>query len=85
MAAKRTHEQSTFEGAGDIRNDSSVREDGEVPADTRSGSSERGTAERPWLKLSARVGLEHWKEAPEKLSALHSLLMEILSAKNLST
>lgn len=54
-------------------------------ADTRSGSSKRGTAERPWLKLSARVGLEHWKEAPEKLSALHSLLMEILSAKNLST
>ena len=57
----------------------------EGAADTRSGSSERGTAERPWLKLSARVGLEHWKEAPEKLSALHSLLMEILSAKNLST
>jgi hypothetical protein len=40
--------------------------------------------ERPWLKLSARVGLEHWDEAPERLSALHSLLMEILSTENLS-
>jgi hypothetical protein len=39
---------------------------------------------RPWLKLSARVGLEHWDEAPERLSALHHLLMEILSTENLS-
>jgi hypothetical protein len=77
MAAK-----SAREDAADPGSDSSVREGA---ADTRSGSSKRGTAERPWLKLSARVGLEHWKEAPEKLSALHSLLMEILSAKNLST
>lgn len=66
-------------------NEMAAKRTHEGAADTRSGSSERGTAERPWLKLSARVGLEHWKEAPEKLSALHSLLMEILSAKNLST
>jgi hypothetical protein len=35
--------------------------------------------ERPWLKLSARVELELWDEAPEKLFALHNLLMEVLS------
>ena len=33
--------------------------------------------DRPWLKLSARVGLEHWDEAPEKLLALHQLLMDV--------
>jgi hypothetical protein len=32
---------------------------------------------RPWLKLSARVGLELWDEAPEKLFALHQLLMDV--------
>ncbi len=50
-------------------------------ADTRSYSSERGMEgmppERPWLKLSARVGLEHWDEAPERLSTLHQLLMDV--------
>ncbi len=35
---KRTREQSPFEGTGDIRSGSSVRKDGGVPADTRSGS-----------------------------------------------
>ena len=39
---------------------------------------------RPWVKLSARVGFEHWDEAPERLSVLHNLLMEILSTENLS-
>lgn len=35
------------------------------------------TGGRPWLKLSARVELEHWDEAPEKLLALHQLLMDV--------
>jgi hypothetical protein len=34
---------------------------------------------RPWVKLSARVELEHWDEAPEKLLALHQLLMDVSS------
>ena len=37
----------------------------------------RAGHERPWVKLSARVGLEHWDEAPEKLLALHQLLMDV--------
>jgi len=48
------------------------------------GATNEIPGERAWLKLSARVGLEHWDEAPERLSALHSLLMEILSTENLS-
>ena len=47
-------------------------------------STREGAGSRPWLKLSARVGLEHWDEAPEKLLALHNLLMETLSTENLS-
>jgi hypothetical protein len=58
-----------------------IEEEDARAADTRSESSERGMEgmphERPWLKLSARVGLEHWDEAPERLSALHQLLMEV--------
>ena len=37
----------------------------------------RAADERPWLKLSARVALEQWDEAPEKLLALHQLLMDV--------
>jgi hypothetical protein len=37
----------------------------------------REGAGRSWLKLSARVELEHWDEAPEKLLALHQLLMDV--------
>jgi hypothetical protein len=32
-----------------------------------------------WLKLSARVGLEHWDEAPERLSMLYDLLLEVIA------
>jgi hypothetical protein len=50
---------------------------GDVPA----GAGEPGEiiagAGRSWLKLSARVELEHWDEAPEKLLALHQLLMDV--------
>jgi arylsulfatase A-like enzyme len=44
VGGKRTREERPFEGTGDSRSDSSVREGGGVPADTRSGSSVRGVA-----------------------------------------
>ena len=48
------------------------------PLRTGDGGAENGIAGgRAWLKLSARVGLEHWNEAPEKLLALHQLLMDV--------
>ena len=49
---------------------------GPIEERMRDGAAAGG---RPWLKLSARVGLEHWDEAPEKLFALHNLLMGVLS------
>jgi hypothetical protein len=40
------------------------------------------TGGRTWLKLSARVGLEHWEETPKKLTGLYNLLLEVLSDAN---
>jgi coproporphyrinogen III oxidase-like Fe-S oxidoreductase len=42
---KKTREQSPFEGTGELRSESSVREDAEVSADTRSESSVAGVEE----------------------------------------
>jgi hypothetical protein len=36
-------------------------------------------ADRPWLKLSAQCPLGYWEEAPERLSRLYSLLLELIS------
>jgi hypothetical protein len=33
----------------------------------------------PFLKLSARCGLEHWEEAPERLSGQYRVLLRVLS------
>jgi hypothetical protein len=52
---------------------------GAVDGTGENAGNEMAGIGRPWLKLSARVGLEHWDEAPERLSALHHLLMEIIS------
>ncbi len=38
-----------------------------------------GAGERAWFKLSARVGLEYWDEAPERLSGLYGQLLDVLS------
>ena len=40
---------------------------------------ERGMGEHTWFKLSARVGLEHWDDAPERLSMLYGLLLEVMA------
>jgi hypothetical protein len=53
-----------------------LSEAGDVRA--AAGKGEAG-GERSWLKLSARVGLEHWDEAPERLSMLYSLLLEVMA------
>ncbi len=36
-------------------------------------------ADRPWLKLSAQRPLQDWEEAPERLSGLFGLLLQVIS------
>ena len=69
--------EHTEETYGPLR--AGTEQAGAVDGTGESAGNEMAGIERPWLKLSARVGLEHWDEAPERLSALHHLLMEIIS------
>jgi hypothetical protein len=58
-------------------------EHGHLPENYRpwAGAEELGAA-RPFLKLSARCGLEYWEEAPELLSELYRKLLEVMSSED---